>query len=412
MNRNEHRYDTVELPSARHGQPEERKPRGRFRNHRIPKWVYRIILILLACVLAMLAWFNRQNLTPANVAEWVRERVVGMGVGDGFPYSISGSSISKMNFVSSDKNLIFASDTSLTELNSTALELMNRQHSFSNPVLSVRGTRVLLYNLGGKGCEIDTVGRTIAKFSAPGNILGGAVSTDGSYALITEAEGYCGLLTAYTSGGQVRSRYWFSDYYPSSVALSPDGMRAAVTGVSTRNGELVSAVYLIDLNDATPVSPFAEFSDNMLFAVNWDANTSVVTAVGDRAAVTVHPDKRTKSEYSYDGKQLTACCFDSGRTVLGLASFEGSDASRLVVLDATGNPVCNISLEKTVESVSLYGQSVAALSGGKIFFYHPSSGASGLQSAQAGTNARAVALKDESTAYVLGVSEIRLVGVK
>lgn len=411
MSRDEHRYDTAELPSVRHGEPEQRKPHKRFREHRVPRWVYRIILILLACVLAMLAWFNRQNLTPSNVLDWVRERVVGMGVGDGYPYAIAGSNVSKMNFITSDKNLIFASDTALTELNSTSLELMNRQHSFSNPVLSVQGSRMLLYNLGGKGCEVESVGKTVTKFSAPGNLLGGSLSADGSYALISEADGYCGLLTAYTPDGKVRSRYWFSDYYPSSVALSPDGTRAAVTGVNTKNGELTSVVYLLDLNNEKAASPFAECADNLLLSVNWDGDSSTVTAVGDRAAVTINADKRTKSDYSYNGRQLTAYSFNTGRVVLGLSSLDGSESSQLVLLDRSGSPARTATLERTAESVSIYGQSFAALSGGKISFFSLS-GSSDARTADAGSDARAVALRDESSAYVLGVSEIRLVSVR
>ena len=55
---------------------------------------------------------------------------------------------------------------------------------------------------------------------------------------------------------------------------NPDGTEAAVTGVSTKNGEIASAVYLLDLNNSKTASPFAAYTDNLLFSVAWvDAET-------------------------------------------------------------------------------------------------------------------------------------------
>lgn len=408
MHRKEHRYDTAELEPARHRAPQKRRvKRGLFRQHFLPRWVYRIILILLICVLAMLGWFNRRNLTPSNVLAWVQDRVIGMGVGDGYPYEFSGSSVAKTNFISMDKNLYTVSNTSLILLNSTAKELINRPHSFGNPVLKTAGVRAMLYNLGGKGCRIEGTGSTLTQFTTKSNILAGAIAPDGRYALLTETDGYCGLLTVYTSDNRVQSYYWFADYYPTAVALSPDGHRAAVTGVSAKNGGLVSALYILEPNSGKTQAPAAEFEDNMLFSVYWD-DSGAVTAIGDRAVECMNANNRAKNEYSYNGMKLTACCFDSGRTALGLSPYTGSENSRLVVLNQTGAQTLSMSVGKEIGSVSLYGQSLAALLGNNACFYSMTGAAAGVPVA-AGGDARALVLRDESSAYILGVSEIRLV---
>lgn len=405
MNGEDHRFDTAELDPARHGGRSERrrKRRRKSREHRVPRWVYRIVLILLLCVLSMLVWFNRDNLTPANVLTWAEDRVVGMGVGDGYPYQIAGSAVLKQNFVSEDKNLYLVSDTAVMAFNQSAKLLANRQHSFSSPVLKASGSRMLVYNLGGRGCQVESPSKTIAKFSADGDILAGAVSPSGRYALVTQADGYCGKLTVYSSDGRVQSYYWFSDYYPTAAALSPDGTRAAVTGVSSKNGELISALYLIDLNSGKAVSPFAEYDDNLLFSVSWDID-SAVAAVGDKALAVVNPNTRAKAEFDYGGRQLTAYCSGEGKTALGLSNYAGSSESELILLDKTGSSSFTAKFEKQVAAVSLFGQTLAALSGGKVTFY-PASGPA--KTADAGSDARALTLCDESSAYVLGVSEIR-----
>ena len=115
MDDREHRYDTAGIDTGKYRLAEEkRRPQaGEFRAHRVPRWVYRVILILALSALAVLAWYNRSNLTPSNVLQWVQSRVVGFGVGDGFPQTVAGSSIAPGNFIVSEKNLYTASDTAL-----------------------------------------------------------------------------------------------------------------------------------------------------------------------------------------------------------------------------------------------------------------------------------------------------------
>ena len=42
---------------------------------RIPKPVLRVLLILLACGLAVFLWVNRANLAPDRVGDWIQESI-------------------------------------------------------------------------------------------------------------------------------------------------------------------------------------------------------------------------------------------------------------------------------------------------------------------------------------------------
>lgn len=409
MRDEEHRFDTAPVNVGKHMLPDEKKAlSGKFRERRVPRWVYRVILILALCALAVLGWYNRANLTPENALQWVQSHVVGLGAGDGFPQQISGSSVAPKNFASEDKNIVLASDTALVVYNSTARELLNQQHSYSNPILKVNGSRVLLYNLGGKSCEVETVGNgNPLKLNTDQNILGGALSSNGRSALITAADGYCGMMTSYTASGQVLSYYWFSDYYPTAVALNSDGTKAAVAGVSAKNGELVSAVYIIDLSSGKTVQPAAVFTGNMISAVFWDTE-STVAAIGDTGVSFLNPSTNAKNDFSFNGSKLTSYCSDSGRIALGLAPYEGSSNQKLLVLDKSGNQIYSRQIDGKIQSVSLLGQTAAALSDGKVYFQSLASASPGTVQ-NAGNDASAIALKDEGAAYVLGISEIRIV---
>ena len=98
------RFATGEIDVAKHDRHAEQIAKRRAkrrekqnRTHKIPGWVYRVLLILILSVVGMLLWFNRQNLAPDRVMEWVQDRVVGIGVGDGFPQPIAGTVVEPKN---------------------------------------------------------------------------------------------------------------------------------------------------------------------------------------------------------------------------------------------------------------------------------------------------------------------------
>ncbi len=399
------RYDTTEIDTVRPREERRRKKRTH-RESRIPHWVYKIILILILCVLGMLIWFNRGNLTPSNVLEWVQNSVVGMGIGDGYPVKIAGNSVSVGNFKSVNKQAVVVSDTALTVLNSTAKEVISRQHSFSQPVMKMNGSRALIYNLGGKGYQLESQSGTLVKENGQQNILAGALAANGRYALVTEADGYFGQLTAYTTENTPQSHYWFSEYYPTAAALSQDGTKAAVTGVSAKDGGLTSAVYLLDLNSGKTVDPFAVYTENIMLDVNY-CDDGTVVAVGDKLTAVINANQRTKTNFDYQGLQLDAYCVDASRTALSLSPYKDSASSKLVILDKTGKTTVSVNFKQNVKSVSLYGDTVAALTDGRVYFYSATTGISS-GSCDAGSDAKAIALHDESSVYILGVSEIRL----
>ena len=410
------RFDTAELNIDRPEHAEEtprRKKRKRRekKERRIPRWVYRVILILVLCVLGMLIWFNRNNLSPSNIMDWIQDRVVGMGVGDGFPSTVTrGTEIHTGNFKSVNKEIVMVSDTALVVLNSTAKELANRQHSFGNPIMKANGSRTLIYNLGGKGYQVESHSKTLVKKNMENNILAGALASNGKYALVTQADGYCGMLTAYSAEGNELFKYWFADYYPTAVALSSDGTKAAVTAVAAKDGGMISAVYLLDFSVEGTVQPAAEYAENMMVDIFY-SDDGVVMAVGDQGAGVIDTASNAKSEYDYGGLQLSSYAGDNGQLALSLTPYQSSNSAQLVVLDRSGKASFRTELTQNVKSVSLYGDAVAALAGDKIYNYSISAGRS-LGTGDAGSDARAIALKDESSAYILGVSEVRLAELK
>ncbi len=386
------------------GNPYSRPQRQtRHRNPRIPRWIYRVIVILAASVLGMLLWFNRANLTPENILEWIQVQTIGMGVGDGYPTPIVGNSVEKGNFFCQNKELYVLSDTRLTILNSTAKELVSRQHSYSSPAMQSAGSRVLLYNIGGTGYEIEGFSNTLFSGNTSENLFTADISQNGKYALVTEDRGYCAKMMVYSSDHTEQYSYEFSDCYVTDISLNRDGSRAAVCGITAEDGSIVSAVYLFDFSN-----PNAEavvlFDSCFLMDVEYCENGSVI-AVGD-SLVSIIDSGGNRTDYGFNGQKLSSYAIDNGRVVLSLLPYENSTASRLLVIGESGQQIMSVDLPSISSCISLYADTAAALVNSQVLFYAVSSGVS-LGKAAAGSDAKAIALIDEQNLYVLGVSEIR-----
>ena len=91
-----------------------------------PKTVKKIIIavaIVLAAGLAVLAFANRDKLTPENLGLWWSYEVLGNG-GHGYPAEIIGSEVKPGNFSVNQSRVAYASDTSFVTLNSSGKEIL------------------------------------------------------------------------------------------------------------------------------------------------------------------------------------------------------------------------------------------------------------------------------------------------
>ena len=176
-----------------------------------------------------------------------------------------------------------------------------------------------------------------------------------------------------------------------------------VCSARSQGGELVSKITVFDLNQANPVAEY-ETRDNLLLDAYWGDN-GVLYAVGDSSLVRAKASDLSFFEYSYDGRTPTALRFANGQVYLSISSYAHAGSCTLLVFRGMDDPV-EIQVEERVQVLSVYGGTVGALVNQQLILYDSSTG-NELARADAGSDAKSIALANESTAYVLGVSEIR-----
>lgn len=374
------------------------------RRSSISKKTKAVITILLLCMVAVIVAAGWQNLSPDRLAGSVEKNFLDNGKGGGFPSALVGTKVNNGNIKRWDKNLAYVSDTSFIVLSSSGGKLIDRQISYSDPVIVTKGSYCLIYNLGGLGFEINTMGDTIHKGDVKSNLLSGDINTRGEYAVLSETDGYLGKLTAFNTDNTQKFAYYFSDYYPSSVSINEEGTMAAVSGVSSKDGVLRSVLYVLDFTSAEPKAVL-EFDDNLIYTVSFMDNGSIAV-IGDSSASIVKSNYSDKQTASYNKLMLTAYDIDMYNGIALSLSRSGDGRScNLLYMDKNGNAGEPVTTDLKITSISMYGDRIGVLSGEELrtFYKNGNEGAK----TNAGVDAKAICMESENSAYILGISEMR-----
>ena len=335
-------------------------------------------------------------------------QITGTGEGDGYPVAITGSSVSEGNFLSAEGNAVALSDTALTILGPSGQELFSQRHSYNQPILKAASGQYLLYNQNSTGYMVVSGTQLHLESSTEQDILAGAIAPNGRFALATQGADGATDVTVYLATGEEQFTYSFAQDYVTALALNADGTWAMVCSVRAQGGQLVSKVTVFDLNSPTPAAEF-ESQDNLLLAAYWGEN-GMLYAVGDSALLRARSGELSFSEYGYQGRTPTAFQFAGGQCYLSLSAYEHAGACTLLVFRGLEEPV-QAQAEERIVSLSVSGGTVGALLDQQLVLFDAATGQE-LARAEAGSDAKSIALSSESAAYVLGVSEIRRLQVR
>lgn len=374
-----------------------------------PAAVKKIIIgvcIALVAGLIVFAFANRDNLTWDNISNWWTYDVLG-NAGDGYPVNIVGSEVASGNFSISGGHVAYASDTSFVTLNSSGSEVSNFQLRHSTPVMRSSGSRYITYGLDSADYEINSFDKNLYKGEAEGNIYTGDIASNGVYCLITEGNGYLSVLYVYNSSNNRIYKYYFSEYYITSVALNSDGSECIACGFSSDNGAVSTGIYVIDFNKSEPVSTY-KISDDYVLDCKY-LNGSKAVVIGQRASYIIKPGDKKYTTVGYDGKSLANYCINSDTASYAVALSSSGDGRSVEIagFNSNGEKTYTIGTEYKADSISTYKGVVAILDGNTAYCYRQDGNL--LYSCNTGTGSKKIILTSDKNAYLLSVNQIRLI---
>ncbi|MGI6260373.1 MAG: DUF5711 family protein [Acutalibacteraceae bacterium] len=371
----------------------------------LPRPVKYLLLILVLLALGTFVAANHEALAPANIKTWFQQNLLGYSEGDGYPVPFPGTTVDYNNFVLSDGRPAVVSDTSFAMYRGGGAQLAAVQHGFSSPMLQNSGSRFLLFNLGGKKYMTGDSGSFGSPASYDFSIYGGAIASNGSFAILSGAQGYASMATVFDSRGSQLFRWASQNYLLSACSLSETGQQLAAAGFTTQNGDLISQVSLFSITSDSPTAVFT-LQNSLPRSIGILQNGSLFF-IGDRSAAVLNPENGQQTEYDYHSAALFCSAFRAELGgVVALSSSGGRNAS-VVFLAADGSVHSVAKFSDPVLSLDLSADGILVLSGGKLMLLDENG--TMLSSAEAGSDAQRALYAGSGICYVLGLSELRRV---
>lgn len=384
---------------------DQKQKKVRFKRKRII--LAAVVLVLLIGLVFLFT--NSDRLSMHNITNFIRYGIFNADSDQRFPVEIRDEVVSSGNFCRMGQDLCYATGTKLETLNNYGKKMLTVSHGYSKPFLVCCDKYSLLYNLGGKDFQINSLTEQVYVDQAQSNILVADIINNGTYALVTQSDGYLSKLFVYNSDNDRIFSYSFSEYYVTSVSLKSNGKMAVVAGISAHNGSEISSIYVLDFTKDTPVY-FLEIEDTVIYDVRFLGST-YAAAVGSSGAYVIDTGDGEVNRTDYEGKMLTAYTFNTDTDTFSVSLSRSGDGRNCDIysFSTSGELSKSFSTDLRVISLSSYKNRVALLTTDTVYLYSKDGELVGSESS--GIDPCAVELYTSADAYVLDTSEIRSVSM-
>ncbi|MBQ4105594.1 MAG: hypothetical protein IJC86_04320 [Clostridia bacterium] len=360
------------------------------------KKIIAAVSVVLVLVLCVLMYFGRGSIASC----------VGVTSGDAeFSVPISGLDVEAGNFRVFSQGICYASDTGFTYLSKDGEELLTHHLGFGDPMLKVKGTAAIIYDLGATGYTICSDLKVMHSADAQDSIYLGDISSDFSYALVTETSGYNARLEAYSPDHKLIYAYNFSEYYVTSMALNSDATGAVVCGVSTDKGVSTSAVYVLDFTREEPVAKHI-ITDDLIFDCDYLSDSSICAIGSSGTYICRGRSFGTLSKKTYNQMTLTSYDINPDVGVLALSLSRSGDGRNCSIeyINSSGNTEKTIETDLSLVSVSTFKDRVAVSDTAGVYIYRNSGDL--LKSQDIASDCKQIRMFSVDGLYLLGLDDI------
>lgn len=271
-------------------------------------FLIKLFVVIITAVIAVAAVLTKNIWYP--YLDGILKKVPGSAtVGTGgnavlaegeFPLAINNGSDYQMKAM--DDYLALIDDSHFFVYDTDGTEVKKKQHSYSNPILTVSDKKALIYDLGGKGFSLESKYKTIYSNSSDNTILLAELSSNDSVAVVTKSDKYLSLLDVFNAEGTKIFTYKSYDGRIIDVTFLSDNSGCIVTILSASEGMIKSELLKLKFNSLS-----AEWRSDSTSALAVDAsideNNSIVL-FGDTKCAYVNDGGIILAEHEYGDELL------------------------------------------------------------------------------------------------------------
>ncbi len=317
-----------------------------------------IVTVMVVLLITATAAQKLGNLTLTAIATDVKAYFMSFSAGDGYPYSINASEVKSIDINNSNLFLLLKNKT--TVLTPTAKEIMPQSHVYSNPVMKLKGSKAIVYDLNSGKYRIQSGSEIVAEFEEKQNLMAAAIGKGGNYAIGTYSDECQSVFKAYTKSRNEQFTYNFKTERISAISLSDNGKFAAVGVIGAKDGSIYSKLYIFELSKKETVESF-DYPNSTIIRVDYVKGTNIAVICDNmRSFIKSNKDRQKNEDFQSD----SLCSYDvasNGNSVLVLSKFGSESLNKLTCYSSSNGERFSLDFDAPVRDAATDGSYTAVL---------------------------------------------------
>ena len=306
-------------------------------------------VILSFCIILSLA-------LPGGLYENTVNFFATLGSGS-YPISVSGGSI--VNAVSNGSHYYVLTDTNIAAYSTGGKIVFDEMHGFENPIISVAGTRALIFDQGGRTLYIYNLSGKIHTMSLEDDIINASISEEGEFAVATHSKSYVSVVKVFDS--DFEEIYTWNSYNGiiNNVLVSTDGEQLAISSFEVISGEYVSKIMIFELDSDSADAVYTINYSNSL-VVDIDNTGDGISIITNNKYDYLHWTDYNNSSLSFSG-EINSFQSNSDGVLLTVNRANDRSDNTIILISEEGDKISEFKIDSTITDIQYCDGRVYAL---------------------------------------------------
>ncbi|MGN0695140.1 MAG: DUF5711 family protein [Oscillospiraceae bacterium] len=282
-----------------------------------------------------------------------------------FPIAVSGGSDYQLKAM--DNYFAFLDDSKFYVYTADGEPVIEKQHTYANPILTVSNKKALIYDLGGNGFSLESKYKTIYEKNCDQTILMAELSSNDLAAVVTKSDKYLAQLDIYDSDGKNIFTYKSYDSRIIDVTFLNDNSGCIITTLGASGGKVQSGLIRFSFN-STEMIWQSEKVDCLAVCTSIDENGNV-TIIGDTRCVFFDSSGNKLLENEYEDEITDYSCSSKVSAVLMENSLLRKYSLMITDCSDLENPH-TVELSEEAKHIFAYNSMVYVFTGSGIYTYN------------------------------------------
>ena len=321
-------------------------------------------LRIFACIICVFVSFALilSMALPGGLYENAVNFFATLGSGS-YPISISGGTI--VNVSANGSHYYVLTDTNIAAYSTSGKIVFDEMHGFENPIISVAGTRALLFDQGGKDLYIYNLSGKLHTLTLEDNIINASISEEGEFAVATHSKSNASVVKVYDS--DFEEIYVWNSYNDiiNNVLVNTDGDQLAISSFEVISGEYVSKVMIFEFDSADAVYTI-NYSNSLVIDIeNTGDGMSIIT---NNKYEYLHWSDFNNSNLSFSS-EINSFQSNSDGVLLTINRANDRSDNTIVLISEEGNKISEFKIDSTITDIKYYDGRIYALCDTQIRIY-------------------------------------------